>query len=94
MLNAVADLSPANAWAVGLDKQSGTRSGSPLIVHWNGTVGLTVAAPSGLTGTLRFTPHKPATPTACWFQATIRDGHFISPNNGKRQCVPFDASIR
>ena len=32
-LNAVADLSPSNAWAMGLVRPAGTRSGNPLIVE-------------------------------------------------------------
>ena len=52
VLNAVVDLSPANAWAVGEIKQSGYRSGSPLILHWNGSGWQSVAPPSGTTGKL------------------------------------------
>jgi hypothetical protein len=53
ILNAVADISPANVWAVGLIKQSGFRSGVPLIIHWNGTSWQTATAPAVPTGTLR-----------------------------------------
>jgi hypothetical protein len=53
ILNAVSDISPSNVWAVGLVKQSGFRSGVPLIVHWNGAGWSTVATPSVPTGTLR-----------------------------------------
>jgi hypothetical protein len=53
VLNGVAALTPANAWAVGFVKQSGFRTGNPLIVHWNGSAWQTAAPPSGLTGTLR-----------------------------------------
>jgi hypothetical protein len=52
-LFAVADLAPGNAWAVGLVKQAGFRSGGPLVIHWNGTSWTTATLPSGLTGTLR-----------------------------------------
>src|SRR5215472_10066152 len=52
-LNAVADLSPTNAWAVGLVKGAGTKTGSPLIVHWDGMSWQTVAAPAGVSGVLR-----------------------------------------
>ena len=53
VLNGVADLSPSNAWAVGLIKKSGFKTGGPLIAHWNGTTWQTVASPSGVTGMLR-----------------------------------------
>ena len=52
-LNAVADLSPTNAWAVGLVKGAGTKTGSPLIVQWDGLSWQTVAAPAGVSGVLR-----------------------------------------
>ena len=52
MLNAVIALSPSNAWAVGETKQSGYRSGTPLILHWNGASWQPVAPPSGTTGKL------------------------------------------
>ena len=52
-LNAVADLSPTDAWAVGLVKGAGTKTGSPLIAHWEGLSWQTVAAPAGVTGVLR-----------------------------------------
>jgi hypothetical protein len=52
-LSAVADLSPTNAWAVGLVKGAGTKTGNPLLVHWDGTSWQTVAAPAGVTGVLR-----------------------------------------
>ncbi|HEX8065649.1 MAG TPA: hypothetical protein VF520_03880 [Thermoleophilaceae bacterium] len=52
LLNAVIDISPSNAWAVGETKQSGYRSGAPLILHWNGTSWQPVAPPSGTTGKL------------------------------------------
>ena len=52
-LNGVAALSPVNAWAVGDIKQSGYRSGNPLIVHWDGSSWRTAPPPSGLTGGLR-----------------------------------------
>jgi hypothetical protein len=53
VLDAVADVSPSNAWAVGLVKTSGTKTGAPLIVHWNGTSWQTVASPAGVSGKLR-----------------------------------------
>ena len=53
VLNAVADVSPSNAWAVGLVKTTGVKTGSPLIVHWNGTSWQTVASPAGVSGKLR-----------------------------------------
>ena len=51
--NAVADLSPTNAWAVGLVKGAGTKTGSPLIAHWDGLSWQTIAAPAGVSGVLR-----------------------------------------
>lgn len=52
-LNAVADISPTDAWAVGRVKQSGYGGGTPMILHWNGSSWLSVAPPSGVTGELR-----------------------------------------
>ncbi|HEX8074509.1 MAG TPA: hypothetical protein VF545_05960 [Thermoleophilaceae bacterium] len=52
LLNAVIDISPSNAWAVGETKQSGYRSGVPLILHWNGSSWQPVAPPSDTTGKL------------------------------------------
>jgi hypothetical protein len=52
VLNAVADVSPTNAWAVGLVKTTGVKTGSPLIVHWDGASWQTVASPAG-SGVLR-----------------------------------------
>lgn len=52
LLNAVIDVAPGNAWAVGEVKQSGYRSGTPLILHWNGASWQTVAIPAGTTGKL------------------------------------------
>lgn len=49
LLNAVVDLSPTNAWAVGQVKQSGYRTGSPLILHWDGSSWQSVPPPSGTT---------------------------------------------
>lgn len=46
LLNAVIDISPSNAWAVGEIKQSGYRSGTPLILRWNGASWQPVAPPS------------------------------------------------
>src|SRR5207248_2211051 len=50
---AVADIAPGNAWAVGLIKQGGFRSGNPLIAHWDGRSWQTVSPPSLTTGVLR-----------------------------------------
>jgi hypothetical protein len=52
-LNAVADITPSWAWAVGRIKQSGYRGGIPLIIHWNGSGWHTIAPPSDVTGELR-----------------------------------------
>jgi hypothetical protein len=52
-LNAVDDVSPSWAWAVGRVKQSGYGGGTPLILHWNGSSWQTIAPPSGVTGELR-----------------------------------------
>jgi hypothetical protein len=53
VLNAVVDVSPSNAWAVGGIKSIGVKTGSPLIVHWNGTSWQTVASPADFSGKLR-----------------------------------------
>ena len=52
LLNAVIDIAPANAWAFGEIKQSGYRSGAPLILRWNGASWQPVALPSDTTGKL------------------------------------------
>ena len=52
-LNAVADVSPTDAWAVGRVKQSGYNGGTPLILHWDGSGWQTIAPPTGVTGELR-----------------------------------------
>src|SRR4051812_37928804 len=53
ILNAVADISPSDAWAVGTVKRSGYNNGTPLILHWNGSSWQYIAPPSGVTGVLR-----------------------------------------
>jgi hypothetical protein len=52
VLNAVDDVSPTHAWAVGRVKQSGYTGGTPLILHWNGSSWQTIPPPSGVTGQL------------------------------------------
>ena len=53
VLNAVADITPSYAWAVGRVKRTGYRGGTPLILHWNGSKWQTIAPPSEVTGELR-----------------------------------------
>src|SRR3954469_10905786 len=53
VLNAVADIAPSDAWAVGRVKQSGYGGDTPLILHWDGSAWQPVAPPSGITGELR-----------------------------------------
>ena len=53
VLNAVDDVSPSHAWAVGRVKQSGYTGGTPMILHWNGGGLGRIAPPSGVTGELR-----------------------------------------
>jgi hypothetical protein len=53
-LNAVDDLSPGNAWAVGTSFSGGaatTGDGPTLIEHWNGTTWSIVPSPNPATGT-------------------------------------------
>src|SRR2546423_330570 len=64
LLNAVIDISPSNAWAVGETKQSGYRSGAPLILHWDGASWEPVAPPGGTTGKLLATARS--SPTDLW----------------------------
>lgn len=52
-LEAVADITPSWAWAVGRVKQSGYGGGNPLILHWDGASWKTLAPPTGVTGELR-----------------------------------------
>ncbi|MDQ6606174.1 MAG: hypothetical protein M3Z06_06450 [Actinomycetota bacterium] len=53
VLNAVGSISSTDAWAVGSVKQTGFRTGTPLLLHWTGSSWSTVAPPAGLTGSLR-----------------------------------------
>lgn len=76
ILTAVSAVSPANAWAVGLVKQSGFKSGHPLIVRWNGTGWATVASPAGLTGALRAISADSASDV--WAVGDDSHGHAIS----------------
>jgi hypothetical protein len=71
LLNAVIDISPSNAWAVGETKQSSFRTGGPLILHWNGASWQSVAPPSGTTGKLLAAAFS--SPTDLW--AVGDDGH-------------------
>jgi hypothetical protein len=75
-LNAVADLSPSNAWAVGLVKGAGTKTGSPLIAHWDGLSWQTVAAPAGVSGVLRAISADSA--TDIWAVGDDGRGHAIA----------------
>jgi hypothetical protein len=75
-LNAVADLSPTNAWAVGLVKGAGTKTGSPLIVHWDGLSWQTVAVPAGVSGVLRAISADSA--SDIWAVGDDGRGHAIS----------------
>ena len=72
LLNAVIDISPSNAWAVGEVKQSGYRSGAPLILHWNGASWQSVAPPSG-TGKLLAAAASSA--TDLWAVGDDNHGH-------------------
>ena len=72
LLNAVIDISPSNAWAVGETKQSGYRSGTPLILHWNGASWQPVAPPSG-TGKLLAAAFSSA--TDLWAVGDDNHGH-------------------
>jgi hypothetical protein len=76
VLNAVADLSPANAWAVGLVKTTGVKTGAPLIVHWNGANWQTVASPAGFTGVLRAVSAD--RPSDIWAVGDDGRGHAIA----------------
>jgi hypothetical protein len=76
VLNAVADVSPNNAWAVGLVKTSGVKTGSPLIVHWNGASWQTVASPAGFSGVLRAVSAD--RPSDIWAVGDDGRGHAIA----------------
>jgi hypothetical protein len=75
LLNAVIDLSPSNAWAVGETKQSGYRSGAPLILHWNGASWQSVAPPTGTTGKLLAATHS--SPSDLWAVGDDNHGHAL-----------------
>ena len=77
LLNAVDDLSPGNAWAVGTSFSGGvaaTPDGPTLIEHWNGTSWSIVPSPNPATGipgrsrtcpTTRSTRSPPPGPATC-----------------------------
>jgi hypothetical protein len=71
LLNAVIDISPSNAWALGETKRSSFRTGGPLILHWNGATWQPVAPPSGTTGKLLAAASS--SPADLW--AVGDDGH-------------------
>lgn len=73
LLNAVIDISPTNAWALGETKQSGYRSGTPLILHWNGASWQPVAPPDGSTGKLLAAASS--SPTDLWAVGDDNHGH-------------------
>src|SRR2546423_5186849 len=75
LLNAVIDISPSNAWAVGETKQSGYRSGAPLILHWDGASWEPVAPPGGTTGKLLATARS--SPTDLWAVGDDNHGHAL-----------------
>jgi hypothetical protein len=76
VLNAVADVSPTNAWGVGLVKTTGVKTGSPLIVHWNGANWQTVASPAGFSGVLRAVSAD--RPSDIWAVGDDGRGHAIA----------------
>lgn len=75
LLNAVIDVSPSNAWAVGETKQSGYKSGAPLILHWNGSAWQTAVLPSGTTGRLLAVAFSSA--TDLWAVGDDHHGHSL-----------------
>jgi hypothetical protein len=75
LLNAVIAISPSNAWAVGEVKQSGYRSGSPLILHWNGASWQRVAPPADTTGKLLAAARS--TSTDLWAVGDDNHGHAL-----------------
>ena len=86
VLNAVADLSPSNAWAVGLVKTTGVKTGSPLIVHWNGTSWQTVASPAGVSGKLRAISADSA--SDIWAVGDDGRGHAIAFHSNGTSWIP------
>jgi hypothetical protein len=76
VLNSVVDLSPSNAWAVGLVKTTGNKTGSPLIVHWDGASWQTVASPAGFSGVLRSISAD--RPSDIWAVGDDGHGHAIA----------------
>jgi branched-chain amino acid transport system substrate-binding protein len=40
----------------------------------------------GYTTPMTFTRGRDAPPTTCWFEMAVRDGKFVTPNGGVRQC--------
>jgi hypothetical protein len=75
LLNAVIDVSPSNAWAVGETKQSGYRSGTPLVLRWSGASWQPVALPSGTTGKLLAAASS--SPTDLWAVGDDNHGHAL-----------------
>jgi ABC-type branched-subunit amino acid transport system substrate-binding protein len=40
----------------------------------------------GLTGPISYYPGKPAPPVVCWYNMSLNNGKFSTPNNGVRRC--------
>jgi hypothetical protein len=62
-LNAVAELSPSGAWAVGLVRPAGTRSGNPLIVELGDSRARSSRVAAEPLGLVRDEPVVPLQPT-------------------------------
>jgi branched-chain amino acid transport system substrate-binding protein len=86
----------ANGWVAGkLFEYAATRAAEPLSPP---TLLAALAAVHGdvlpdLTGPLLFNPGKPATPSACLWNETLRGGRWATPDNGARHCFGYDPSI-
>lgn len=76
VLNAVADVSPANAWAVGSLRAFASSTPTPLILHWNGSSWQGGGAPAGLTGMLRAVSGD--SPGDLWAVGDDAHGHAVA----------------
>src|SRR4051794_36378694 len=86
VLNAVADMSPSDVWAVGRVKQSGYAGGTPLILHWDGSSWQTIPPPSGVTGEPRAVSSDGA--GGAWVVGDDGHGHPIALRCSLVACAP------
>jgi hypothetical protein len=82
-LAGVAATSASSAWAVGADALTPAGTGTPLILHWNGTT-WSPAALSGVSGPGGLTSVAAASPRDAWAAGTDSSGAVVLHWNGKK----------